>query len=67
MPLPPISAYRDIGMKSFLNISFFYIFVEENKNIFGLCQVLIKTCMLHRCGSMMAIWTPTTPTKVLGG
>jgi hypothetical protein len=35
MPLPPGSAYGDIGMKFvFLNISFFCIFVKEKTKIF---------------------------------
>jgi hypothetical protein len=35
MPLPPSFSYGYIGIQKFLNISFFCIFVEENKNIFG--------------------------------
>jgi hypothetical protein len=63
MPLPPGSAYGDIGMKNFFFyiFHFFVFFSKKNKKCKYFWMVSsIKKHLLCRCGSAMTRWIPMT-------
>jgi hypothetical protein len=60
MPLPPVSAYDDIGKYIFIYFIFFCFSKRiKNANIFGWYQVLTIT-LLCRCGFPTSKHIPTT-------